>query len=50
MPLTENSIAKGVDVIIVILNNPAAIESALKKANERGLYECTRKVLTNSKI
>jgi simple sugar transport system substrate-binding protein len=48
--LVEDSIAKGVDAICVVPNDPAALEPVFEKANKAGIYTLTHESITSQNI
>jgi simple sugar transport system substrate-binding protein len=48
--LVEDQIAKGVDAILVVPNDPGALESAFKKANEAGILTFTHESVLSKNI
>jgi simple sugar transport system substrate-binding protein len=48
--LVEDQIAKGVDAIIVVPNDPGALESAFKKANDAGILTFTHESILSKNI
>jgi len=48
--LVEDQIAKGVDAILVVPNDPGALESAFKKANDAGILTFTHESVLSKNI